>query len=305
MKYDQGEDIIEIGEEMSGVRIDAVLAQLRPEYTRNAWQKHIKSGQVKLDGREVKPSYIVKGTERLVVTGEPHKQDIQQIASTQELQVVYEDDDVIVIAKPSGLITHPKPGSHEASVSGSLHARVQDPDMIRPGIVHRLDKDTSGVMIVAKHVSAKQALQAAFKARAVSKEYLALVHGELGMGVRKINFGLSRSTRKATQMEVDPLGKPSETFVQQLSHGDDVSLVLARPRTGRTHQIRVHLSSIKHPIVGDTMYGQRESARYRLMLHAYSLKLPLPSGVTKTFTVAPDEDFMSVLRDFHCDYQVQ
>ncbi len=305
MKPERGGSIIEVGEEMSGVRIDSALYQLRPDFTRTAWQKHLKAGKVAVDGRVVKPSQLLHGGEQLVVEGEPDRQSIEQIASASEIPIIYEDDDVLVINKPSGLITHPKLGSHEPSVSGSMLARVQDMDNIRPGIVHRLDKDTSGVMIIAKHQSAKQSLQAAFKARAVTKEYFALVHGQVSIGVQRIHFGLSRSTRKATQMEVDPLGKPSETYIQNLTGNDAASLVLARPTTGRTHQIRVHLAALQHPIVGDDMYGQRENKRYRLMLHAYSLKLPLPNGKIQTFVVPPGEDFMSVLADFHIDYQVQ
>ncbi len=303
---DQGEAMEHIvAEEYAGVRLDAWLAQILPEYSRGAWQKHIKIGNVTLLGKAQKPSRMLNAGEMLTVVGLPERIEIAQLAAVDDLPILYEDNDVIVINKPSGLISHPKPGSHEPSVSGSLLAHVEDTDVVRPGIVHRLDKDTSGVMIIAKHQEAKKSLQAAFKARSVEKEYHALVWGSIGLGVQRINFGLSRSIRKATVMEVDPLGKASETYVQGLSYGDDVTLVQARPTTGRTHQIRLHLATIKHPIVGDPQYGDRPPAGKRLMLHAYSLRLPLPSGGIKVFTASPGKDFLSVLDDFHCVYPVQ
>lgn len=294
-----------VDEEYAGVRLDAWLAQILPEYSRGAWQKHIKNGGVRLSDMPQKPSRTLNVGERLTVIGTPERIEIAQLASIDDLPILYEDDDVIVINKPSGLISHPKPGSREPSVSGSLLARIEDTDIARPGIVHRLDKDTSGVMIVAKHIAAKKSLQAAFKARSVEKEYYALVWGNIGLGVQRINFGISRSPRKATVMEVDPLGKASETYIQGLSYGDDVTLVTARPTTGRTHQIRLHLSTIKHPIVGDSQYGGRPTAGRRLMLHAYSLRIPLPSGEIRVFTAPLGKDFLAVLHDFHCVYPVQ
>lgn len=287
-----------------GLRLDTFLAQMRPDATRSAWQKHIKSGGVRIDGRAVKANHIIRQADNIQIVGEPPKVEIKQLAA-DDIPILYEDEDVIVINKPAGLISHPKSGSHEASVSGSLLGRVHDQDIVRPGIVHRLDRDTSGVMIIAKHEAAKRALQAAFRARVVEKEYWALVWGEVGYGVQRITFSLSRSTKNATRMEVDPLGKQAQTYIQGLSRGSAATLIAARPTTGRTHQIRVHLAAIKHPIVGDPLYGDRSPTGHRLMLHAHSLQLPLPSGVKKTFIAEPDDIFLRTLDEFDCKIPVQ
>jgi len=297
--------IIAISEADNDIRLDQYLSQHDPALSRSQWQRQISLGHVLLNGQVVKSSRSLKEGDKLTISSIFSQADPPLAPHAHELNIIYEDTDVLVIDKPAGLVTHPShPGRSEPSVAGAIAALVSDEDPIRPGIVHRLDKATSGVMIVAKNLDAKSSLQAAFKSRAVEKHYLALVWGEMGPGVRRLNFALSPSTGGPTAVQLDPLGKPAESFIQVVGRGKDVSLLDVRPTTGRTHQIRVHCKAIGHPIVGDTQYGHTHDS-YRLMLHAHSLTIPLPNGQTKTFTSQLPPDFTAVLKTFSCNYEVK
>lgn len=282
----------------AGQRVDVVLADIWPELSRTEWQNRIQEGYVELDNRPCKPSTPVMVSSRIVVAPLPIPKSGLQSAG--KLDLLYEDDDVLVLNKPAGLLVHPKPGKVEASVAGSFALKVNDPDSLRPGIVHRLDKDTSGVMIVARNPRAKQHLQLAFKTRTTEKTYWALVWGQLGLGVQRLRFGLSRSDSHPGRVVIDPIGRPAETYVRQLTAGKTVSLVEARPVTGRTHQIRVHLSAIKHPILGDVVYGRGADEVVRQMLHAYQLTVPMLVGGRQTFTAPLPIDFQHALKQYNC-----
>lgn len=288
----------------AGQRLDAFLVQQKLDQvmSRGQWQKLVEDQQVILNGRSTKSSHKLRPFDYIQVLSLPTVVvEEEPIMIAAELPpILYEDEDVLVLDKPAGIIVHPRPGGVEASIAGTVQSIVEDDDKLRPGIVHRLDKDTSGVLLIAKNVAAKTQLQAAFKARAVEKRYLAVVDGHLGKGIQRLGFGLSRGAKPNT-MAVDPLGKQSETFVQQLSAGERVSLVEARPTTGRTHQIRVHLATLKHPVVGDRLYGNTHQAhKYRLMLHAWQLTVPLPSGERKTFISPLPKDYLLTMERLEC-----
>lgn len=282
----------------AGQRLDRVLVDIWPDVSRSLWQSAIRSQQVLLDGEPAIAS-MKPITGSLIVVLELPKLSVTELVEAPKPTVLYEDVDVIVFDKPAGLITHPKPGRQEPSLAGTIKDLVEDTDEMRPGIVHRLDKDTSGVVIVAKTLEAQKQLQTAFRVRAVQKLYWALVWGSLGAGVQRLNFGLSRSARHPGRMEIDPIGKPAETFVRELTHGPDVALVEAKPVTGRTHQIRVHLAAIKHPILGDQVYGRTDDVA-RQMLHAHELTLTLPNGKKQTFTSPLPADFLATMQVYHC-----
>ncbi len=282
----------------AGQRFDRVLADLWPDVSRSLWQSAIRDGQVLLDGAVASVSEKPVTGSVIDVLTVPRLAEAELIA-THMPQVLYEDSDVIVFDKPAGLITHPKPGKAEPSLAGVVKDMVDDTDALRPGIVHRLDKDTSGVVIIAKHEVAKDQLQTAFRARAVGKVYWALVWGELGRGVQRLRFGLARSSQHPGRVEIDPLGRPAETLVSQISAGPQIALVEARPRTGRTHQIRVHLAAIQHPILGDHVYGRKDDVP-RQMLHARELTLTLPSGIKKTFVSQLPDDFRATMKRYQC-----
>lgn len=302
MALDQG--VIEwiISDLQMGKRLDSFLVTQRNEFSRAQWQKAIVEKRVHVNGEPVKASYKLMPFDYIQVMHLPEvPRDQIQLIPTKLPPYIYEDDDVIVVNKPAGLIVHPRPGGLEASVAGSIKDQVQDDDPVRPGIIHRLDKDTSGILLVGKTVAAKKQLQAAFKARAVKKYYLALAWGKLGPGTQRLGFAIG-SGEKPNTRRVDPRGKTAETFVQQLSEGPSTCLVEARPTTGRTHQIRLHMAIIGHSIVGDKIYSRTPAfdQRYRLMLHSWKVIVPLPNGQRKTFECPLPEGYTSVMKDLAC-----
>ncbi|QQS26570.1 RluA family pseudouridine synthase [bacterium] len=284
-------------------RLDAVLVALIPEISRTLWQRALADGQVYLDNKLAKPSQKVAFGSRIEILERPAHLEPALVAS-EVPEIIYQDDDVIVVNKPAGIIAHPKPGKEEPSLAGTFAHLVDDDRLMRPGIIHRLDKDTSGVMILARNQKARAHLEGAFRARRVDKIYWALVWGEFGRGVKRLQFGLTPAGKSVGVMRVDPLGKPAETIVSQLQFGDGVALVEARPRTGRTHQIRVHLSAIKHPILGDVTYGRQDGVA-RQMLHARSLGLVLPNGERQIFTASLPSDFQATMNKYGCHYDAE
>lgn len=211
-----------------------------------------------------------------------------------ELPVLYEDDDCVVIDKPEGLLTHSKGAYNpEATVATWLRGRLDGLEGERAGIVHRLDRATSGVMIAAKHQSALSWLQKQFSQRRVKKRYTAVVQGVLQPEQAVIDMPIERNPKRPQTFRTGINGKPSVTEYQVLNVGKGISLVELRPQTGRTHQLRVHLARLGHPIVGDTLYGGPEARR--LYLHATSLEITLPNRERRTFSVPVPEAFAALL----------
>lgn len=285
----------------AGRRLDTALTMLVPEVSRSLWRKAILAGHVVMDGRSTRPAQKTIFGSRIEVSERPHVQ-IAVLQTTAKPEIIYYDNDVIVINKPSGLISHPKPGRSQPSVAAAFADMVDSKKGFRPGIVHRLDQQTSGIMILARNELAQKHLKTAFMARRVEKIYWALVWGEFGIGVKRLRFGLSPAGKGPGSMRVDPLGKSAETLVRQLGFGKNVSLIEAQPRTGRTHQIRVHLAAINHPILGDKVYGRTDDLP-RQMLHARSLALVLPSGERRAFEVAPPTDFLTTMSAYGVAYE--
>lgn len=300
-KKSSGGEIFIIDGTLAGQRLDIVLADLVPGISRSLWQQAIVSHQVLLDNQPARSAQKVIFGSRIEVLERPIRYEPALVAATVP-EIIYQDDDVIVVSKPAGIITHPKPGKEEPSLAGAFANLVDDDRLIRPGIIHRLDKDTSGVMILARHHRARLHLEAAFRVRRVEKVYWALVWGEFGRGVKRLQFALSPAGRGGAVMRVDPIGQPAETLVQQLITNNGVSLLEARPRTGRTHQIRVHLAAIKHPILGDKLYGRPDEVA-RQMLHARSLSLVLPNGQRQTFVANLPYDFQATMGKYGCYYE--
>lgn len=299
-KTTQGEVFVIDGSK-AGRRLDTALVMLVPEVSRSLWQKAILDGQVVMDGRPARPAQKTIFGSRIEVYERPHV-SAPILVPTAKPEIIYSDENVIVINKPAGLLSHPTPGKSQPSVAAAFADRLGSEVDFRPGIVHRLDQQTSGVMILARNTKAQQHLKSAFMARRVEKLYWALVWGEFGAGVKRLSFGLSPAGKGFGSMRVDPLGKPAETLVRQLGHGKKVSLVEAQPRTGRTHQIRVHLAAIKHPILGDKIYGRADDIS-RQMLHARRLGLILPDGEHRVFEVAPPTDFIATMNAFGVKYE--
>lgn len=253
---DNQQIIIIVPEEMARQRFDQVIAGLCPQYSRSQLQKWIKAGQVTVDNKAMKPKERLIGGEEIRIQVTETVQTHYE-AEAMSLNIVYEDDHIMVINKPVGLVVHPAAGNWSGTlVNGLLHHEPEQDKLPRAGIVHRLDKDTSGLMVVAKTLEAHQSLVAQLQARDVSREYLALVHRSVIAGATiEGNIGRHHIDRK--KMAVTDSGKHAVTHYRIEQRFQHHTLLRVSLETGRTHQIRVHLSWKQLPIVGDATYGGR------------------------------------------------
>lgn len=240
----------------AGQRLDKVLAQLFPQFSRSFLQEALKQGKIKVDEQIVAAKYQVKGDEQLTVElAEPEPVETWQPEKV-DFAIVYEDDDLLVINKPVGLVVHPGAGNWTGTlVNGLLYYDPKLAQLPRAGIVHRLDKDTSGLMVVAKSREAHYELIKQLQDHDVEREYYALVYGEVTAG-GTIDAGIARDPRDRLKMAVDEEGKPAITHYRIAERLGNFTLLRVNLETGRTHQIRLHLASIHHPIVGDQLYGK-------------------------------------------------
>ena len=269
-----------------GQRLDKALSALLPQFSRARLQQWIDDGLVTVDGKPAKGKAIMLGDESVHVQPKPADADHAYQPEPVPLDVVHEDDELIVIAKPVGLVVHPAAGNWTGTLlNGLLHRWPQLSRVPRAGIVHRLDKDTSGLMVVAKTMMAQTDLVRQLQDRSVGREYLALVWGQ-PVSNGRIEAAIGRHPRERTKMAVSksPMAKPAITHYQKLANGSldgkPVALLRCKLETGRTHQIRVHLASIGYPIVGDAVYGKHHliSVFPRQALHAEKLGLVHPTS---------------------------
>jgi 23S rRNA pseudouridine1911/1915/1917 synthase len=275
------------------MRLDVYLHQQYPEISRAALQRFIKEGKVLVNKKpQIKASYLVDDSDTVelrISTKESPATD------TFSVDVLYEDNDCVVVNKPEGMLTHSKGAFNPEVTVASWLARRSSFDFIkddvnpRQGIVHRLDRATSGVMIGAKNPTALKHLQKQFQDKKAKKVYVARVEGELNPEVALIDLPIERNPKSPQRFRVGQNGKPAQTKyrVKKILGAD--SVVTLQPLTGRTHQIRVHLNYIKHPIVGDTFYGGRTADR--LYLHASDLEITLPNKNRRTFSANVPRNF--------------
>lgn len=262
--------------EHAGERADKYVARELPEHSRAFWQKQFDLGYVQNNGKTI-------GDKTAVAAGSVTITMPERIITTLDLPIMYEDDDVIVINKPAGVLTHAKGTAvEEATVADFVRPKSTDaPEGNRPGIVHRLDRDTSGVMIAAKNPEAKVWLQKQFSDRKVKKTYIALTEGILEPKEAILKLPIERNPKSPQTFRVGAGGKYAETAYEVIEYLPKYTLVELRPYTGRTHQLRVHMTYLGHPIVGDRFYGAKPAER--LFLHAASLELTLPNKKRETF----------------------
>lgn len=264
----------------AGLRLDRFLAEVYPDLSRSLAQKLIQDGSVSVDGQVTKPSVrVVAG--QVVKVRLPSPEPLAIEPEPIPLKVVYDDPDLVVIDKPAGLVVHPAAGHLGGTLVNALLARYPNLSIgasARPGIVHRLDKDTSGLIVVAKNDLAQASLATQIKERRVLKEYLALVHGHLQAPRGTIDAPIGRDPRNRKRMAVVAGGRPARTHFKVAERFAAYDLVEVQLETGRTHQIRVHFASISHPIAGDSLYGHpdRELGLHRQFLHAHRLGFQLP-----------------------------
>lgn len=288
-----------------GVRLDKYVADELPELSRTYLQQLITEGSVLVDGLVRRTSFKI--TPGQVVTVElPEVEETELLAEDIPLDVVYEDGDILMINKPAGLVVHPAAGhSHGTLVNAVLfHApEISIQGSTRPGIIHRLDKDTSGIMVIAKSDRAQTTLVEQWQAREVKKKYLTLVSGVIEEDTATIDAPIGRSSSNRQQMTTTRSGREAITHFTVLERYEDCTLLEVAIETGRTHQIRVHLAFIGHPVVGDALYGNKPSARVaerlgvkRQFLHAESLSFAMPgSGEQSTFEAPLPEDLTGIL----------
>jgi 23S rRNA pseudouridine1911/1915/1917 synthase len=264
---------------VSDVRLDKYLTVVLPQFSRAYSQGLIRQGHVLINGQTAKASQRLRENDRITVELPPLPG--HPLAEPIPLTVIYQDQDILVIDKPAGLTVHPAPGHPCHTLVNAILALCPDlnasGDVTRPGIVHRLDKDTSGLIVIAKNDFAREYLAAQFKSRTVTKRYLVLVKGRLSPEQGIIEAPIGRDPHHRKRMAIVEAGRQATTQYRVREYLDGYTLVDVTPLTGRTHQIRVHLSAIGYPVVGDPIYGIKSAHLDRQFIHAYNLGLRLPS----------------------------
>lgn len=292
----------ELTAEASGQRLDKHLAEEMADLSRSRIKELVQAGEVLVNGKKSKVSYKVQKGDLIQVTVLPLK-PLALEAENIPLDIVYEDEDVIVVNKPQGMVVHPAAGHPSHTLVNALLYHTRDladsPEGFRPGIVHRIDKDTSGLLMVAKNAAARESLEKQLAAKSNKRQYLAIVHGNFAEEEGTIDAPIGRNPKDRKQMAVVEKGKSAVTHFKVLEQYQGYSLVECQLETGRTHQIRVHMAYIGHPLAGDPLYGPRKTLPgHGQFLHAKTLGFKQPStGEWLEFSVQPPEIFQQTVAD--------
>ena len=262
-------------------RLDKVLSELMPSVTRSHIQQWIKEGHVTVNGETLKANYKVQTEDHIHII-EPELVSLEVLAEDIPIEIVYQDEDVVVVNKPQGMVVHPSAGHQTGTLVNALMYHINDLSgingTIRPGIVHRIDKDTSGLLMVAKNDAAHEKLAAQLKDKTSLREYVALVHGVIPHEKGTIDAPLGRSKQDRKKQDIIDDGRAAVTHFRVLERFKDFTLVSLKLETGRTHQIRVHMKYIGYPLAGDPVYGPRKTLEGKgQFLHAKTLGFKHPT----------------------------
>ncbi|MBC9824893.1 RluA family pseudouridine synthase [Carnobacterium inhibens] len=262
-------------------RLDKVLSELMPSFTRSHIQQWIKEGHVTVNGETLKANYKVQTEDHIHII-EPELVSLEVLAEDIPIEIVYQDEDVVVVNKPQGMVVHPSAGHQTGTLVNALMYHINDLSgingTIRPGIVHRIDKDTSGLLMVAKNDAAHEKLAAQLKDKTSLREYVALVHGVIPHEKGTIDAPLGRSKQDRKKQDIIDDGRAAVTHFRVLERFKDFTLVSLKLETGRTHQIRVHMKYIGYPLAGDPVYGPRKTLEGKgQFLHAKTLGFKHPT----------------------------
>ena len=285
----------------AGVRLDRFVSENCPVLSRTHAQKLITDGLITVNGRVAKARHKLEVGDKVAVAVPPEPPS-RLSPEDIPLDILYEDNDVLVVNKPAGLTVHPAPGHPGHTLANAVLARFpelgDEDNTLRPGIVHRLDKDTSGVMVIARNRLAQANLSEQFKSRRVKKSYLVLVKGKLTPPTGVIEAAIGRDPRNRQRMAVVSRGREARTEYRVIKYYGNHSLLEIKPETGRTHQIRVHLAAIGYPVVGDAVYGVKSPHLSRQFLHACRLGFKLPTtGEYVEFDSALPPDLEQALQE--------
>lgn len=277
-------------------RLDKFLVRVMPEHSRSKLAEMATAGKVLVDGKPEKPSFQLKPG-MVVKSGEPVPSHVHDLSPADiPIDIIFEDEAFLVVNKPRGLAVHPAASLKEPSLVNALLWRTTLStvgESFRPGIVHRLDKETTGLLIVAKTDAAHVKLAKQIESKTAIRRYAAVVAGDMDHPSFTINAPMGRDKQNRVKMTVDPDGKPAVTHVKQVARLEQGALIAVSLETGRTHQIRVHLLSIKHPVLGDSLYAPRVYRSVPLQLHAAYLSLIHPvSRKRVSFYAPPPPDFL-------------
>lgn len=287
-------------------RIDKVLAALFADHSRSQVQQWLKDGAVSVNGEPVKANYKVKSADAIIVEV-PEPEELEIVAEDLPIEIVYEDDDVAVVNKPQGMVVHPSAGHAQGTLVNALMYHMKNLSsingVIRPGIVHRIDKDTSGLLMIAKNDQAHEALAQQLKDKTSLRKYIALVHGVIPHEKGTINAPIGRSKVDRKMQAIREDGKPAVTHFTVLERFENFTLVELQLETGRTHQIRVHMKYIGYPLAGDPVYGPKKTLKGNgQFLHAKLLGFTHPqTNERMTFEAPLPEVFEKTLEKLRKD----
>ena len=291
---------IEITEEMAGVRIDKAVSSIDEDWSRSQIANWVKDGAVKVNGEIVKPNYKVR-LDDVIIVSPPLLEELDVVPEDLDLEIAYEDADVLVVNKPRGMVVHPAPGHANGTLVNGLMFHCTDLSGIngvaRPGIVHRIDKDTSGLLMVAKNDMAHTSLVDQLVKKTVTRKYVALVHGHIPHDKGTIEAPIGRDAKDRQKMAVIDKGKHAVTHFRVLERFGNYTLVECRLETGRTHQIRVHMKYIGFPLVGDPKYGPKKTIDFGgQALHAEVIGFDHPrTGEYLEFSAEAPAEFAELL----------